>query len=92
MPAKEDELGGLWERTTRDGKVYMTGKVGGRDVVLFRNEWKKDGETTPDWRVYKSQPRTGENSTGATNAAPRAAQERIPEPQHSLHEEDDYEF
>jgi uncharacterized protein (DUF736 family) len=57
MPSKEDEVGALWERSTKDGKVYMSGTINGQDVVLFHNDYKKPGEKSPDWRVYKSQPR-----------------------------------
>lgn len=57
MPNKEDEIGAVWERSTRDGKLYMTGSINGQDVVIFHNDYKKPGEKSPDWRVYKSQPR-----------------------------------
>lgn len=60
MPNKEDEIGGLYDNTTRDGEVYMKGRMNGEKVVIFRNKWKKEGERTPDWRVYKSQPRDGQ--------------------------------
>lgn len=57
MPTnKEDELGGLWEREGKNGR-YLTGKIGGQDVVVFWNSKKQQGEKTPDWRVYKSKPR-----------------------------------
>jgi uncharacterized protein (DUF736 family) len=52
---KEEELGALWIRTSRNGKEFLTGKVGGVDVVCFRND-KKQGKQ-PDYRVLKSQPR-----------------------------------
>jgi uncharacterized protein (DUF736 family) len=78
MPNKEDEIGALWESTTKDGKVYLKGKIDGQEVILFRNEWKKDGERTPDWRVYKSQPRDAgqpdNRPAPQPQAAPRAAQ------------------
>jgi uncharacterized protein (DUF736 family) len=75
MPSKDDEIGGLWESATKDGKVYLRGKIDGQDVVLFRNEWKKEGERTPDWRVYKSQPRDQQATPQPTpQPAPRAAE------------------
>ena len=74
MPAKEDEIGALWESTTKDGKIYLKGKIDGQEVILFRNEWKKDGERTPDWRVYKSQPRqTERQDEPRPTPEPRAA-------------------
>jgi hypothetical protein len=57
MPfTKEDELGALWEREGKNGR-YLTGKINGVEVVVFWNAKKQAGEKTPDWRVYKSQPR-----------------------------------
>ena len=56
MPNKEDELGALWERRTKDGRTYMTGQIGGQDVVIFSND-KATNPKAPQWRVYKSTPR-----------------------------------
>ena len=93
MPAKEDELGGLWESATREGEVYLKGKIDGVDVVLFKNRWKKEGERTPDWRVYKSQPRTGENTPAPAATPPRAAQAAQQPPAYApQHQEDDMPF
>lgn len=58
MPNKDDELGGLWIRQGRSGD-FLSGKIGDQEVVIFPNAYKKPGERTPDWRVYKSQPREG---------------------------------
>jgi len=60
MPDKKDEIGGLWERTDKNGNPWFSGKfdkphVG--DVVIFKNTFKKEGERTPDYRVYKKQQR-----------------------------------
>lgn len=79
MPSKDDEIGGLWESATKDGKVYLRGKIDGQDVVLFRNEWKKEGERTPDWRVYKSQPREGGQQGNKTEPQPQPAPRASPE-------------
>lgn len=58
---RDDELGGLWLKTSQAGKKFMSGKLtlNGEnvEVVVFKNEFKKDGERTPDYRVYRSQPR-----------------------------------
>lgn len=56
MPNKEDELGALWERQMSNGRVYMTGKINGQDVVIFAND-RATNPKAPQWRVYKSQPR-----------------------------------
>jgi uncharacterized protein (DUF736 family) len=57
MPEKQDEIGALWVKTSGKGLEFMSGKINGADVVLFRNTHKQEGEKTPDWRVYKSQPK-----------------------------------
>lgn len=53
MP-KDDSIGGLWLKTGRDGKRYFAGEVDGTRVVVFKNDFKKDGEKTPDYRVYRA--------------------------------------
>lgn len=64
MPSKDDECGALWDKTAqRSGDQFMSGRIriGDHDVevVIFRNSHKQPGERTPDWRVYRSQPRDG---------------------------------
>lgn len=54
-----EELGGLWLQVSKAGKRYMSGTVGDHRVVIFKNEHKKEGERTPDYRVYKSEPKEG---------------------------------
>lgn len=60
MPAREDEIGGLWRRDGSNGE-FLSGRltIDGKsvEVVVFPNTYKQDGERTPDWRVYLSQPR-----------------------------------
>lgn len=60
---RESELGGLWLKTSNAGKKYMSGRfnIDGQtvEVVVFKNERKQPGEKTPDYRVYRSQPRDG---------------------------------
>lgn len=54
---KEDELGALWLRTSKkDGRTFLTGKIGSQEVVVFQNDRKKN-EKEPDYRIYRSQPR-----------------------------------
>lgn len=54
---KDDtEIGALWEQQGRKG-TYMTGKINGEAVVIFRNGNKADGSNAPDWRVHKPQKR-----------------------------------
>jgi len=48
-----DELGALWAKTGAKGD-YMTGTIGGVNVVCFP---AKPSEKGPAWRVLKSKPR-----------------------------------
>lgn len=54
------DIGALWARE-KDGKEYFTGtiQVGENvlEIVVFKNSYKKEGERTPDWRIYPSRPR-----------------------------------
>ena len=56
MPENNNELGALWERKTKDGRVYMTGTINGQEVVVFGND-RATNPKAPQWRVYKSTPR-----------------------------------
>lgn len=89
MPSREDELGGLWEKQTRNGQTFMSGKLKLGDteveVVIFHNDHKKPGEKTPDWRVYRSQPRDGQQQPPPTrsvyqDALPNVSERPAPSP------------
>lgn len=71
---KKPEIGALWERTSQAGNKFLSGKVvvDGKDVeiIIFANTYKKPGETSPDWRIYASEPR---QAGGASTPAPKAA-------------------
>ena len=56
-PNNPDELGALWIKNSKTGTVYMSGKIGDQEVVIFRNDKKVEGSNQPDWRVLKSKPR-----------------------------------
>lgn len=57
-----EELGALWLRESKAGRKYMSGTVAGERVVVFKNTFKKPGESSPDYRVYKSEPREEQSS------------------------------
>ena len=81
---KEREIGGLWEKKSGSGKDYLSGTVTiNGEVVPFQawpNTFKKEGENTPDFRLYRQDETT--NSAPANNApakpAPDTASEDIP--------------
>jgi len=54
----EDEVGAFWEKTAKNGSPYMTGKVNGEALVMFKNG--KKSEKAPDWRVLKARPKPDE--------------------------------
>lgn len=61
---RENEVGALWlKKSEKDGSAFFSGKlnVNGEqiDVVVFKNSFKQPGEKSPDYRIYKSQPREG---------------------------------
>lgn len=55
----------LWENRSKDGKVYLSGRLGNSRVVFFRNDHKQK-ESQPDWRGYTA-PKQKEDSHNARN-------------------------
>ena len=47
------KLTGLWKNTSKDGKAYLSGSLGGVRVLVFPNEYKK-GEKDPDFNLFFS--------------------------------------
>lgn len=43
-------LTGLWKNTSKDGKPFLSGSLGGVKVLVFPNEHKK-GEKDPDFNL-----------------------------------------
>ena len=56
MPEKNEKIGALWQRKTKDGQDYFSGEVNGVQVVVFANSYK-EAEKQPDWIVLKSKPK-----------------------------------
>lgn len=54
------EIGALWVRQSKSGDRFMSGeiKVGGEKVgvVVYKNKFKKAGDSTPEFRIYVSKP------------------------------------
>lgn len=57
------KLTGLWKNTSKDGKAYLSGSLGGVRVLVFPNEYKK-GEKDPDFNLFLS-PKEEAKSTAA---------------------------
>lgn len=59
-------LAGLWKKTSRDGKEYFEGTLGG-GLVRFYFSDRKTSENSPDAALYvveKSQPQGGQRGGG----------------------------
>lgn len=57
----EQSQGGLWEEQDRNQEIYFSGKleVNGETIRFncFPNRFKKEGENTPDFRLYINKPK-----------------------------------
>jgi uncharacterized protein (DUF736 family) len=56
MPKDPNEIGALWKKTSGKGAAYLSGKIDGRQVVVFVNKGKKT-EKQPDYYVLLSRPK-----------------------------------
>lgn len=72
------EMGGLWINEAKSGKKYMSGVIKFNDeevrVLIFKNEHKKAGEKSPDYRVYvdDKQPSAPVEAAPKQEAKPKA--------------------
>jgi len=47
------QLCGLWLQKSKDGKVYMAGKLSQNvRVLVFKNERKEKGSKQPDYQLF----------------------------------------
>lgn len=53
MASQEPTIGALWSKE-KNGKVFLSGKINGVQVVAFQNTYRKEGSNQPHWNVYKS--------------------------------------
>ena len=61
---KDEEVGAFWKRTSQRGQKYLAGHINMTDgsgesvkLVVFANNHKQN-DNQPDYRIYKSRPRT----------------------------------
>lgn len=45
------ELAALWLNEAKDGSKYMSGKINGLNVLVFKNKFKEK-DNQPDYRIY----------------------------------------
>ncbi len=49
---------GVWEKKSKEGKQYWTGKMpDGKPFSMFRNEYKKEGDNQPTFRILINEPK-----------------------------------
>jgi uncharacterized protein (DUF736 family) len=63
MPRDPNEIGALWLKKSAKGTAFLSGKINGQNVVVFKNKSKKEGDKQPDYRVLLSQPREKQGET-----------------------------
>ena len=64
---QQREIGALWKNEGRN-QTYLTGKVGDQKVVIFSNK-NKNKDNQPDFRVYKSEPKSQDDSGQPTDSS-----------------------
>jgi len=50
-----DKIGALWLKDGKGGK-FMSGIIGGKQVLIFKNKYKKQ-DNHPDYNVFAGQPK-----------------------------------
>ena len=58
--SKEQEAGALWLKKSKAGASFLSGYVLSENkekvqVVVFKNSYKKPGDSSPDYRIYFSE-------------------------------------
>ena len=80
---KKEELGALWRKKSMNGSEYYSGTINfngeKKEVVVFQNAYKKEGERTPDFRIYLSE-RKDQPATQAS-ASPRVQSKPAKKPE-----------
>ena len=80
--SKDQELGALWLKKSKAGASYLSGYVLDENkqkvqLVVFKNNFKKPGESSPDYRIYLSEQKnnaeTGGGSVGNTESSVKSS-------------------
>jgi len=45
------KISGLWKNTSKEGKTFLSGTLGGIKVLVFQNEFKKENKD-PDFNLF----------------------------------------
>ena len=59
---KKKDIGAIWVKSSRDGKRFLSANITieGKKyyIVGFKNDYKEEGSSQPDYRLYESEPLT----------------------------------
>ena len=71
--SRDSERGALWLKKSKAGADFLSGYVLDEsknkiNIVVFKNNYKKPGESSPDYRIYLSEAPASSNQAVPTNA------------------------
>lgn len=69
--SRDQEIGALWIKKSKAGASFLSGYVLDENkqkvqVVVFKNGFKKPGESSPDYRVYLSENKNQSTQTSSS--------------------------
>lgn len=72
--SRDSERGALWLKKSKAGVDFLSGYVLDEsknkiNVVVFKNNYKKPGESSPDYRIYLSESPASTNQVAPTDEA-----------------------
>jgi hypothetical protein len=83
---RELEKGALWLKKSKAGADFLSGYIIDEsnnkvNVVVFKNGYKKPGESSPDYRLYLSDNQA--QAPGSPNSQPKKSQQRSEQEDHA---------
>lgn len=64
-----DNIGGLYQKKTKNGDICFYGKINGQKVAIFLNKFKTEGDNKPDFQIFADL-RPDQNQTATSATAP----------------------
>lgn len=56
MADKQESIGAIWKRKTKNGKEYLYISLNDEIYTAWKNDYKKENKH-PDYKIYPQQPR-----------------------------------
>lgn len=76
---KKKELGALWTRKSKQGNSFLSGSINLKDeentqlkVVIFKNSYKQEGSSQPDYRIYLDESSVPSEQGNKTSSSPKS--------------------